>query len=159
MTSGFETARFAPMTTAPTIQDRIQSLTQQFEAAGDWEARYRRVIDMGKELPELPEQFRTETYKVKGCQSQVWLHAELDSSGRVKLMGDSDAVIVKGLVASLLSVYSGATPEEILATSPKFLSDIGFDTHLSPSRANGLHAMVKQIYLYATAFKALAGRR
>lgn len=147
------------MTTTETIQDRIRNLTHEFETAGDWEARYRRVIEMGKVLPELPEAFRTETYKVKGCQSQVWLHAELDSGGRVKLVGDSDAVIVKGLVASLLSVYSGATPEEILSTSPKFLSDIGFDTHLSPSRANGLSAMVKQIYLYATAFKALAASR
>ena len=138
------------------IQDRIERLTADFQKDVDWEARYRRVIEMGKALPELPESLRNETYKVKGCQSQVWLHAELGPDKRIKLVGDSDAVIVRGLVACLLYVYSGASPEEVLASSPKFLADIGFDTHLSPSRANGLNAMVKQIYLYATAFKVLA---
>ena len=142
-----------------TIDERIQKLTADFAKESDWESRYRRVIDMGKALPELPENMRIETYKVKGCQSQVWLHADITSEGRMNLVGDSDAVIVRGLVASLLYVYSGSTPEEILKTSPKFLSDIGFDTHLSPSRANGLNSMVKQIYLYATAFKALAAQR
>ena len=139
-----------------TIDERIEKLKSDFSKDSDWESRYKRVIEMGKALPELPENLRVETYKVKGCQSQVWLHAELNPDGRMKLVGDSDAVIVRGLVASLLHVYSGATPEEILKTSPRFLSDIGFDTHLSPSRANGLNSMVKQIYLYATAFKALA---
>ncbi len=140
------------------LEGRIKKLTHDFSQDKDWEARYKRVIDMGKALPELAAEFRVDTYKVKGCQSQVWLHATLGSDGRMNLVGDSDAIIVRGLVACLLHVYSGATPEEILKTSPKFLSDIGFDTHLSPSRANGLNSMVKQIYLYATAFKALATR-
>lgn len=140
------------------IDDRVRKLTADFQQDSDWEARYKRVIDMGKALPEIPAEFRVETYKVKGCQSQVWLHAELTPEKRMKLVGDSDAVIVRGLVACLLYVYSDATPDEILKTSPKFLSDIGFDTHLSPSRANGLNSMVRQIYLYATAFKALASR-
>ncbi len=143
--------------TATALEGRIKKLTQDFNQDKDWEARYKRVIDMGKALPELAPEVRVDTYKVKGCQSQVWLHAAL-AEGRMNLVGDSDAVIVRGLVACLLDVYSGATPEEILKTSPKFLSDIGFDTHLSPSRANGLNSMVKQIYLYATAFKALATR-
>ncbi len=144
--------------TETALEGRIKKLTQDFNQDKDWEARYKRVIDMGKALPELAPEFRVDTYKVKGCQSQVWLHAGI-LEGRMSLVGDSDAVIVRGLVACLLHVYSGATPEEILRTSPKFLSDIGFDTHLSPSRANGLNSMVKQIYLYATAFKALATRQ
>ena len=140
------------------IEDRIGNLVATFANDTDWEARYRRVIDMGKALPELASEFRVEMFKVKGCQSQVWLHAKLRSDGRMELVGDSDAVIVRGLVAALLAIFDGATPEEILKTSPKFLSDIGFDTHLSPSRANGLNSMVKQIYLYAQAFKVLASR-
>lgn len=137
---------------------RIQKLIADFQKDSDWEARYKRVIEMGKSLPELAPEYRVDTYKVKGCQSQVWLHAELEPNGRMKLVGDSDAMIVRGLVACLLSVYSNSTPDDVLRTSPKFLSEIGFDTHLSPSRANGLNSMVKQIYLYATAFKALASR-
>lgn len=138
------------------IGDRIQKLVQDFEQDRDWESRYKRVIDLGKALPELDAKFRVDTYKVKGCQSQVWLHASIDENGHMQLVGDSDAVIVRGLVACLLYVYSNSTPADVLATSPKFLSEIGFDTHLSPSRANGLNSMVKQIYLYATAFQALA---
>jgi cysteine desulfuration protein SufE len=141
---------------AEPIEARIQKLTEDFAQDQDWETRYKRVIDMGKALPELAPELRMDTYRVKGCQSQVWLHANITGDARMNLVGDSDAVIVRGLVACLLYVYSQATPDEILKTSPKFLSDIGFDTHLSPSRANGLSAMVKQIYLYATAFKALA---
>ncbi|CAN5527897.1 SufE family protein [soil metagenome] len=140
------------------ITERIQKLTSEFQRDVDWEARYKRVIDMGKVLAEMPAEFRTETFKVKGCQSQVWLHASISAEGRMHLVGDSDAIIVRGLVACLMAVYDDSTPAEVLATSPRFLTDIGFDTHLSPSRANGLNSMVKQIYLYATAFKALAGR-
>lgn len=140
------------------MAERIQKLTSEFQHDSDWEARYKRVIDMGKVLPAMPAELRTETYKVKGCQSQVWLHASITEAGLMQLVGDSDAIIVRGLVACLLSVYNGATPDEVLATKPTFLGEIGFDTHLSPSRANGLNSMVKQIYLYATAFKALARR-
>lgn len=146
------------MTDAIGIQTRIDKLKADFLGETDWESRYKRVIDLGKALPEIRPELKTETYKVKGCQSQVWLHAELDQEGRMQIMGDSDAMIVRGLVACLLKVYSGATPEEVLKTSPQFLSEMGFDTHLSASRANGLNSMVKQIYLYATAFKALAAR-
>ncbi len=141
------------------MEDRITNLVATFAGDADWEARYRRVIDMGKDLPALPNEFRADMFKVKGCQSQVWLHAKLTPEGRMDLVGDSDAVIVRGLVAALLAIYDGATPDEVLKTSPAFLSDIGFDTHLSPSRANGLNSMVKQIYLYAQAFKALASRK
>ncbi len=106
---------------------------------------------MGKALPPMEERLKTEQAKVKGCQSQVWLHAWQDG-GRLHLQGDSDAVLVKGLVALLISVYSDLTPRDVLATSPDFLEDLGFKSHLSPSRANGLYAMLKQIKLFAMAF-------
>jgi len=110
---------------------------------------------MGKALPELSEDLKTEQNIVKGCQSQVWLHATLNAQGQVVLQGDSDALIVKGLVALLLSVYSGSTPQEILSTPPEFLKALGFEGNLSPSRANGLHSMLKQIKNYAMAFDYL----
>ncbi len=119
---------------------------------------------MGKSLPEFPEKLKTEDLKVKGCQSQVWLSATLkeelneNSASLVKkiyFQADSDALIVKGLIAILLRVYSGRTPDEILALAPDFISELGFSSNLSPSRANGLQAMVKQIKYYALAFKAL----
>lgn len=141
------------------LSRRIQALVDDFGRESDWENRYKRVIDMGKNLPPLPATLRDEKYKVKGCQSQVWLHAELSPDGFIVLHADSDAVIVRGLVAVLVYVFSGARPDEILQTKPTFLADIGFDTHLSPSRANGLNAMIKQIYLYAAAFQALAAAR
>lgn len=138
------------------IHERIDSLKQDFQKDPDWEARYKRVIEIGKALPLFPEKLRTEQFLVKGCQSQVWLHAELGQDGLMKLVGDSDAVIVRGLVGCLIRVYSEATPAEVLSVTPQFLKDLGFESHLSPSRANGLNSMVKQIYLYATAFKALS---
>ena len=109
---------------------------------------------MGKTSPDLPEELRTEESKVKGCQSQVWLHAKLDGDV-IKFQGDSDALLVKGLVAVLLFVYSGSTPEEILGTDPQFLKRLGFETNLSPSRANGFFSMLKQIRYFAMAFQAL----
>lgn len=141
--------------TPSTLASRMQHIVAEFSHDADWEARYRRVIEKGKKLAELPEQFRDEKYKVKGCQSQVWLHAELSSEGRLVLFADSDALIVRGLVACLLEVYSGAKPEEVLASRPTFLADIGFASNLTPSRANGLNAMVRQIYMYATVFASL----
>lgn len=106
-------------------------------------------------MPDLPEEMRTEDVKVKGCQSQVWLHARLNPKGEIEFQGDSDALLVKGLVALLLKVYSGSTPEEIMTTPPDFLKAIGFEGNLSPSRANGLFSMLKQIRYYATAFGLL----
>jgi len=125
---------------------------EEFQSLTEWEDRYKKIIEMGRQLAEMPEEFKTEENKVRGCQSQVWLHAQLSDQGKVLLQGDSDAMIVKGLVALLLRVYSGASPQDILETPPAFLKSLGFESHLSPSRANGLHAMLKQIRLYATAF-------
>lgn len=137
------------------IQERQNKIIQDFSALTQWEDRYKKIIEMGKALPEMPENLKTEQNAVKGCQSQVWLSANLNEQGQMMLQGDSDALIVKGLVGLLLSVYSGAAPSEILATPPEFLKALGFEGNLSPSRANGLHSMLKQIKLYATAFDYL----
>lgn len=137
------------------VADRQKEIIAEFGSIKSWEERYKKVIDLGKTLPKLPEELYDDKYLVKGCQSRVWLHAQRDSMGNVELLADSDAMIVKGLVAILLKVYSSATPDDILSNPPQFISELGFQSHLSPSRANGLMSMVKQIMLYATAFKAL----
>ncbi|UXR63578.1 SufE family protein [Bdellovibrio bacteriovorus] len=138
-----------------TIQEKQNKVIADFSALSQWEDRYRKIIDLGKSLPEMPESLKTEQNMVKGCQSQVWLSASLNEQGQMVLQGDSDALIVKGLVGLVLSVYSEVTPAEVLATPPEFLKALGFEGNLSPSRANGLHSMLKQIKLYATAFDYL----
>lgn len=138
------------------LNDRTQKLITNFSSLPSWEERYKRLIERGKTLGDLPEEKKQEQFKVKGCQSQVWLHARVDEKGFVHFEADSDAMIVKGLVALLVDVYSNATPDQILSTDPGFLKELGFESHLSPSRANGLYAMVRQIMYYAQAFKALA---
>lgn len=137
------------------IQDKQNQIIAEFTQSPHWEDRYKKIIQMGKNLPEMPAEFKTDDNIVKGCQSQVWLHATLNDQGKIILLGDSDALIVKGLVALLLEVYSGATPSEVLQTPPDFLKALGFEGNLSPSRANGLHSMLKQIKMYATAFDYL----
>jgi len=134
-----------------TIQERQNQIIQDFSAHSQWEDRYKKIIEMGKALPEMPEDLKTEQNLVRGCQSQVWLHAQRNDQGQIFFQGDSDALIVKGLVALLLKVYSGATAKEILTTPPEFLRALGFEGNLSPSRANGLHSMLKQIKFYAIA--------
>ena len=106
----------------------------------------------------MPDELKIDDLKVKGCQSQVWIKAELDENKNIILRGDSDALIVKGLVAIVLKVYSGESPATILKTEPLFLKEIGFDTGLSPSRSNGLFSMIKQIKYYATAFQYLLSK-
>lgn len=130
---------------------RQNKIIQDFGRIDDWEERYKKIIDKGKALSAYPEQYRTEQNKVRGCQSQVWLFAQV-ADGKVELFGDSDALIVKGLVALLLEIYSGASAEEILKLEPEFIEKLGFASNLSPSRTNGLFAMIKQIKLFAQAF-------
>lgn len=139
------------------LKQRSQKISEQFSGLQSWEDRYKKIIDMGKKLPEMPEELKIEDYKVRGCQSQVWLHARLNDHGQIIFQGDSDALLVRGLVAMLLEIYSGVTPQEIITTQPDFLKDIGFEGNLSPSRANGLFSMIKQIRYYATAFAMLKG--
>lgn len=137
------------------IQEKEEILVREFSALTSWDDRYKKIIEWGKKLPPFPENHRTEENKVKGCQSQVWLFAQLTPDKKVQFVADSDALIVKGLIALLVFVYSNASPEEILAQSPQFISRLGFDSNLSPSRTNGLFSMVKQIKIYATAFDYL----
>jgi cysteine desulfuration protein SufE len=134
------------------IQDRI---VREFNLFQDWTDRYEHIINLGKKLAPLDEQYRTEGNKVHGCQSQVWLHADIDN-GVVRFQADSDALIVKGLIALLLRVYNDRTPSEILVTDPSFITKIGLDRHLSPTRANGLGAMLKKIKTYAATMEASA---
>jgi cysteine desulfuration protein SufE len=136
-------------------EERQAKLVEEFSGLATWEDRYKRIIERGKALGDLPEAMKDEKSKVRGCQSQVWLHASLNAQKEIIFQADSDALIVKGLIAVLLSVYSGLTPAEILAGPPQFLKDLGLEAHLSPNRANGLHAMIKQIVYYATAFQTL----
>ncbi len=136
------------------MTERVNQIKQRLGQYSDWEDRYKELILLGKSLQNYPEDKRDEKYKVKGCQSQVWLYPEL-KDGRVYFFGDSDAVLVKGIVGLLLSVYSDATPDEILATKPEFLKEVGITEHLSMNRSNGLAAMMKQIPMYALVFKSL----
>ncbi len=135
------------------FMSQAQEIVLEFNALPDWESKYRRLIGLGKELPVMPENLKTDDNKVRGCQSQVWLHARFEN-GKVFFTADSDASIVKGLIALLLRVYSGLSPQEILAQSPDFIQELGLNANLSQARSNGLVAMIKQIKFYALAFSA-----
>lgn len=140
------------------IQEKINKIIQDFSGAVDWEQKYEKIIEYGKAWPGLDEASKIEDLKVKGCQSQVWIKAELTADKKIVFRGDSDAIIVKGLVSIVLQIYSDETPEVILKTEPDFLKQMGFDTGLSPSRTNGLYSMIKQIKYYATAFQYLLSK-
>ena len=127
----------------------------QFQSLKNWEARYKQIISMGKDLEPLEPKYQTEEYLVKGCQSKVWLVAHLDLP-HLYFKADSDALIVKGLIAILLEVYSGQTPLDILNIPPTFIEQLGLNTHLSQTRSNGLVALIKQIKYYALAFSSLS---
>lgn len=139
------------------IEEKIELIKKDFLHA-EWELKYEKIIEYGKVLTPLADEYRTEDLKVKGCQSQVWIRAYLDEQKKIVFEGDSDALIVRGLVAIVLKVYSGESPETILKTEPVFLREIGFETGLSPSRSNGLYSMIKQIKYYATAFQYLLSK-
>lgn len=136
------------------MEERIGQIKARFLKFKDWEDRYKELILLGKELSSFPEDKREDKYKVKGCQSQVWLYPEF-KDGRVYFYGDSDAVLVKGIVGLLISVYSDATPDEIISTKPEFLKDVGITEHLSMNRSNGLASMMKQMQMYALVFKSM----
>lgn len=138
------------MPPVPTILEKQMALVAEFEALATWEERYARLIAMAKALPALAESAKTEANKVRGCSSQVWLVHEL-RDGVIHLQADSDAVLVRGLVALLLHVYSGHSAREILGAPPDFLEDMGLNAHLSPNRANGLASMAARIRSIAEA--------
>lgn len=133
-----------------TIADRAREVVDEFALFDDWLGKYEYLIELGRSLPELDEEFKTEHFKIKGCQSQVWIRPEL-RDGAIYFAGDSDALITKGLVALLLRVLSGHAPTEVAAADLSFLDEIGMAEHLSPTRKNGLASMVKQLKLYAVA--------
>ena len=134
-----------------TINETQDEIIAEFSDFDDWMDRYQIIIDLGSELAPLDEKHKTPSNLIEGCQSRVWLHSSLDN-GLMVLHADSDALIVKGIVALLLRVLSGRTPAEVLDSDLYFIDRIGLREHLSPTRANGLLAMVKQIKLYAYAY-------
>ncbi len=140
-----------------TIEQAQEQIVSQFQALHTWEDRYKQIISMGKEISSLPEEYYTDKFKVNGCQSQVWLHAKLQN-GKIIFLGDSDAMIVKGLLAILLKIFSDRTPQEIMQTSPEFITQIGLNVHLSQSRSNGVAAMIKQMKLYAFALHSMQSK-
>lgn len=134
--------------------ERTNQIKARFLQFSDWEDRYKELIHLGRQLSAYPEDKREEKYKVKGCQSQVWLYPEF-KDGKVYFHGDSDAMLVKGIVGLLVSVYSDATPDEILSTSAEFLKEVGITEHLSMNRSSGLAAMMKQMQMYALVYKSM----
>lgn len=131
------------------IQDEI---IEEFSVFDDWMDKYALLIDLGNALPPLEEKYKTESNLIEGCQSRVWLQADY-VDGKLLFKGESDAVIVKGIVSLLISILSGHSPQEILDADLYFIEKIGLKEHLSPTRSNGLVAMVKQMRLYALAFR------
>jgi cysteine desulfuration protein SufE len=132
------------------IQDRI---IEEFGLFDDWTDKYEYIIEMGKKLPVLDEKYKVEENKIKGCQSNVWLHTEL-KDGKINFEADSDAIIVKGLISMLVRVLSGHTPDEVFSADLYFIEKIGMTQHLAQTRSNGLLSMVKQMKFYALAYKA-----
>ncbi|MBO5083374.1 MAG: SufE family protein [Bacteroidaceae bacterium] len=132
------------------IQDQI---IEEFSELDDWMDKYQLLIDLGSEQEPLPEEYKTDSNLIEGCQSRVWLQAD-EVDGRLVFQAESDALIVKGIVSLLVQVLSGHTAEEIVDADLYFIEEIGLKEHLSPTRSNGLVAMVKQMRLYALAYKA-----
>ncbi len=137
-----------------TIEETQQEIADEFSEVDDWMDRYSMIIDMGNSLPEISEELKTPDRLIEGCQSRVWLDGNLDADGKVEFTADSDAIIVKGIIAMLIKVLNGHTPREIIDADLHFIKDIGLAEHLSPTRSNGLLAMLKQMKAYALALDA-----
>lgn len=138
-----------------TINEKQEEIIAEFNMYDEWMDKYEHLIALGKDLPLIDEQYKTDDLLIKGCQSRVWLHADF-KDGLVHFTADSDAIITKGLVALMIDVLSGHTPKEIAATDIYFIDKIGLKSHLSPTRANGLLSMLKQMKLYALALSTQA---
>ena len=134
----------APLAAAPALLEAQAAIVETFTLLEDWTDRYQYLIDLGRQLAPLPEEYKTEAYRLKGCQSQVWIKTEL-REGLLNIRAMSDSAIVAGLIALLLRVYGDRRPADILATPPDFIRQIELGEHLSPTRSNGLHAMIQQI--------------
>ncbi len=136
------------------IKEIQNEIVSEFSMFDDWMERYEYIIELGKGLPIIEEQFKTEDNIIKGCQSKVWVHAE-EKDGKVVFSADSDAILTKGIIAILIRAFSNQTPAEILAANTDFIDEIGLKEHLSATRANGLVSMIKKIKMYALAFNSL----
>ena len=136
-----------------TIKEIQNEIVEEFGAFSEWMDKYAYLIELGNDLEPFDKQYRVEQNVLDGCQSKVWLHAWMDD-GKVYYMGDSDAIIVKGIVALMIRALSGQTPQDIIDSDLSFIDQIGLKEHLSPTRSNGLVAMIKQMRLFAIAFKA-----
>lgn len=135
-----------------TITEIQNEIIDEFSMFDDWEERYQYMIDLGKDLPLIDAQYKTENNIIKGCQSKVWVHAEMKDSN-VVFTADSDAIITKGIIAILIRVFSNQKPADIIEADMSFIDKIGLKEHLSPTRANGLVSMIKQIKMYAIAYQ------
>ncbi len=136
-----------------TIKEIQEEIIDEFDLFEDWMERYEHLIDLGKSLPLIEERFKMDENLIKGCQSKVWLHAEIEND-QLAFSADSDAILTKGIVALLLRVFNGQKPSDIIHTEMDFIDKIGLKEHLSATRANGLLSMIKQIKLYALGFHA-----
>ncbi len=133
-----------------TIKEIQEEIIDEFSMFDDWMDRYQYIIDLGKSLPIIESKFKLDENLIKGCQSKVWLYSELEND-MIKYTADSDAILTKGIAALLIRVYSGQKPNDILTAETRFIDEIGLKEHLSPTRANGLVSMIKQIKMYAIA--------
>ncbi|WP_336066442.1 SufE family protein [Mesoflavibacter sp. CH_XMU1404-2] len=136
----------------PSIKDIQEEIIDEFSMFEDWEERYQYMIDLGKTLPLIDEQYKTDDHIIKGCQSKVWVHAQMDED-KVAFTADSDAIITKGIIAILIRVFSNQHPKDIIEADTDFIDKIGLKEHLSPTRANGLVSMIKQLKMYAIAYQ------
>ena len=136
-----------------TIKEIQEEIIEEFSMFEDWMERYEYIIDLGKSLPLIEDEFTTDANLIVGCQSKVWLHSEIEG-GKIKFTANSDAILTKGIVALLLRVFNNQKPKDILDADLYFVDKIGLKEHLSPTRANGLVSMIKQIKLYALAFQS-----
>ncbi|WP_369752827.1 SufE family protein [Flavobacterium sp. WC2409] len=138
------------------IKDIQEEIVDEFSMFDDWMQRYEYIIDLGKNLPLIKDEFKTENNLIKGCQSKVWLQGQ-HNDDKVVFTADSDAILTKGIIAILIRVFSNQTPADIIAADMGFIDEIGLKEHLSPTRANGLVSMIKNIKMYALAFDAKKG--
>lgn len=134
------------------IKDIQNEIIDEFSLFDDWMQRYEYMIELGKSLPLIDDQYKTEVNIIKGCQSKVWVHAEM-KDGKIIFTADSDAIITKGIIAILIRVFSNQHPKDIIEADSNFIDEIGLKEHLSPTRANGLVSMIKQIKMYALAYQ------
>lgn len=137
-----------------TINEIQDEIVDEFSGYDDWMDRYSYLIELGNDMPAYPEEHRIPQNVIEGCQSTVWIHAELNDNGEIIFEADSDAIIVKGIVALLIRVLSNHTPQEILDSELYFIDKIGLKENLTPTRSNGLLSMIKQMKMYALAYKA-----